>query len=1069
MALDSRLLLNRMSIMGYRNVDVMLLLDLKHFASSLAEIERLGGVTRRTDSNVGYARVEVPVVRLAQLLSLRSVEGYLVGGVLGHSGWDRDTPPEVTERAFRDMEVSPVVPLEKPPKATDLLLLPPNRAIEPGYNAEEETGLGQWLSQHPTFDGRGTIIALVENAQPDFGHAVSARALNLEGQEIPKLAGIVNSTAPEFEDLTRVELDADLTVNATLSYRLGNHTYVLPRPGHFRLGVFDVNAGGNLIQRFGVIRDEVTHEIRVDTDGDRDFRDEKPMAGVEHYADVGRLKITQPRSAEIAFVVGQGSRQTVHVYLGRHSHQTMTYSVAAGGHNAERLAYGVAPGARVVLSKSVGIGFRTAEFFEAYLEVARRKDVDVISDSSGLRLSTDGAHEFAGIFFDRLFAFYGKPIVTSAGNASKQFMATRSSASPLVVGGSLGPATFAALYGGTTLSRPIVHPWTSSGPAFDGALKPDVLAPMNRIAADICGKGSVIIPRNTPQWRLPPCYMVSGGTSSASPYTGGILALLISAARQEGVPFTAASLIRALRFSAEYLPDAPSFQQGNGILDINAAWELLKKPFDDPMITSSAPNVQSMEIYTRGVSRGPGLFERDGWSVGMSGRREMILRREAGGSQTRVFKLSWTGNDGTFGTIESIDLPLAKDAKVPIDIRVATSGAHSAILNVHDAASGVLVYRTQATVIAPEQFKTPDDTLHISNTLKPLTAQNHFIHIPEGSDALHLTIEVLSGAVEIQFVPSHGLADAYEDKRNRLPKWIEQTAGKGRYTVTFPRPVPGNFNVLVRNHSLVHEKDLARISSEDSEYVITATLLSASLSAKSGPSRTTILQMQNLAATIRDPQLESSTGTRRIRHGKLPATGLPQLFETMVPPGATSLRLSAKTEGNTTTGIELYLYDCTLDDCFSQDFTIPASSSQQIVVRKPRPGRWIAAVNAAPSFGATGSFVLEEILTAETIRRPLTQGSAWPSGTTRTETIEVRRPQAAAAQEKSRVLANNALPSDTQRVAIYDIIDAAAERDELEAPGISEADFAKLSTRPVALGSATVILPRNEQTAGRAQ
>ncbi len=1062
MSLDSRLLLNRMSIMGHRTIDVMLLLDQHEFASGLAAIQRLGGIARRTDSAIGYARVDIPIEHITRLLALKYLQAYLVGGKLGQRGWDRDTPPEFTERIFRDREVSPVVPLEKPVKGQELPLLPSSRAKEQGYNAEEETGLGSWLSHHATFDGRGTTIALVgESAQPDFGHAIFGSALTLEGQQVPKLAGIVNGVAPDFADLTRVELDETLTVSKTLSYRIGTQTYTLPRPGNFCFGLFNVNAGANLVQRFGVIRDNMTQEIWVDTDGDRDFRNEKVMADVERRPDVGRLKVTQPRRAEIAFVVGHGrSPRSVHIYLGRYAHQTLTYSVAAGSHNAEDLAYGVAPAARVVFTRSgSGSEARTAEFFEGYLEVASRGDVDVMSDSAGLRLSTDSAREFTGVFFDRLLAHYGKPIVSSAGNASKQFMATRSSASILTVGGSLGPATFAAMYGGMTLTHPIVHPWTSSGPAFDGALKPDVLAPMNRITADTCGDRSDNLPLNAPQWRLPSCYMMGGGTSSSSPYAGGVLALLISAAKQEGIPYTAGSLMRALRFSAQYLPDEPSFEQGNGIIDINAAWELLKKQFDDPKITSSAPNVQSRAIYTRAGSRGLGLFERDGWFVGVSDRRQMILRREAGGSQARAYRLSWTGNDDTFRTLESIELPLAKDVAIPIDIQIRTPGVHSAILNVHDAVSGDLVYRTQATIIAPERFRSGDNTLRISNTIKPLTARNHFINVPEATVALHITIEVRSGALEMQFVPSHGLADAYEQHRNRMPRWIEQTAGKGRYTVTFPRPVSGNFNILISNHSLVHEQHRARATSEDSEYVITATLLQATLTAQPQSDGTTTLQMQKLTATIRDPQPESSAGTRRIRHGKLPTTGLPQLFETIVPRGTTSLRLTARVDAKTRTGIELYLYDCTLDDCFSHDFTIPAAANQQIIVRKPRPGRWIAAVNAAPAFGATGGFVLDEILTTETTRRPLTQGGKWLSGTKRAEIIEARRDAPGATQAKSVAPASSVSPSDTERVALYDIVDAAAERDELEAPGISQADLEKLATRPVALGTAIIRLP----------
>src|SRR5206468_11296079 len=111
-------------------------------------------------------------------------------------------------------------------------------------------------------------------------------------------------------------------------------------------------------------------------------------------------------------------------------------------------------------------------------------------------------------------------------------------------------------YGGGTLDHLIIDPVGGAGPSVDGALKPDFLAPTHRIAADLpWNTASDPLPKNAPAARLPPGYMISCCTSATSPYAAGVAALLISAAKQEHVPYTLESLGRALRMGARFLPD----------------------------------------------------------------------------------------------------------------------------------------------------------------------------------------------------------------------------------------------------------------------------------------------------------------------------------------------------------------------------------------------------------------------------------------------------------------------------------------------------------------------------------
>src|SRR5206468_208573 len=146
----------------------------------------------------------------------------------------------------------------------DLPPLSVEASRESGFTADEDAGVGRWMTEHPTFDGRGVTIALLESAQPVFTDPTLRSAKALDGRDIPKIAGILNGLAPDMPDDTRVILDTEVSVAGSWC-RIGPRTYALPHAGTYRFGLFRVPAGANVIHEFGVIEDLATHEIRVDS------------------------------------------------------------------------------------------------------------------------------------------------------------------------------------------------------------------------------------------------------------------------------------------------------------------------------------------------------------------------------------------------------------------------------------------------------------------------------------------------------------------------------------------------------------------------------------------------------------------------------------------------------------------------------------------------------------------------------------------------------------------------------------------------------------------------------------
>ena len=180
-----------------------------------------------------------------------------------------------------------------------------------------------------------------------------------------------------------------------------------------------------------------------------------------------------------------------------------------------------------------------------------------------------------------------------------------------------------------------LHYFSSRGPREDGGFKPDAVAPGAAIST-------------TPLWMqvpglqhvpaLPPGYTLANGTSMAAPQATGLGALLVSAAQQTGVQHQPAQLRQALMSSATYLtePDpgvGPRFQaydQGVGLLNVNAAWSLLNQKISPVTITGSVEvnTVLSDLLATPGV--GAGIYDREGVAAGVAYTRTYTFRRADG-------------------------------------------------------------------------------------------------------------------------------------------------------------------------------------------------------------------------------------------------------------------------------------------------------------------------------------------------------------------------------------------------------------------------------------------------------
>jgi hypothetical protein len=321
---------------------------------------------------------------------------------------------------------------------------------------------------------------------------------------------------------------------------------------------------------------------------------------------------------------------------------------------------------------------------------AKQAGVDVINMSIGGLPSLNDGNNTRAVLYNRLIDESKVEMFLSAGNS---YAGINSVGDPSVatdamsVGAYVHADTWFDNYGAVAVKADGLFPFSSRGPSEAGALKPQIIAPGSAVSC---------VPAWAPNFPLvgplPIGYDMFNGTSMAAPQAAGAAALLISAAKQNNAQFKPDQLRQAINSSARYIAGYGAYEQGNGLIQVPAAWDLLKTNIKTVGITSVAPVDTVLKGFLATPGFGTGIYEREGWAPGSSGSRNIVFTRTTGGSKPVTYNLSWLGNDGTFSSAGSVALGLNNAASVAVNINAATPGAHSAILRLDDPSTTGIDY-----------------------------------------------------------------------------------------------------------------------------------------------------------------------------------------------------------------------------------------------------------------------------------------------------------------------------------------------------------------------------------------
>ncbi|MEV4417311.1 S8 family serine peptidase [Catellatospora sp. NPDC049609] len=783
---------------GKKKVTTMLAVAPGEFDAARKAVEAAGGTVAAAQPKVGYLRAGIPTGAVDAVAQQTSVLAVDLDEEIRLA--DPVPAPEGRRKGGTAKAPGPKTPAANP------------------YLPTHETGAVGFVAEHPAWDGRGVTIGILDSGV-DLDHP--ALATTTTGER--KIVDWVTATDPLTEgDGTWVELTDTVTASPafTVGWREG---YTAPASGEFRFGTFyeyatvgpndvngDVNRNGTPWDAFDVLLRPSDRAIWVDTDADRDFSDETLLRPYREQQVAGRFGTDDPDTAvnesmpftvehrlgvDLAPAGREGTADFVNIGLVESAHGTHVAGIAAGRGLFGGKMNGAAPGAKIVSSRACtwSGGCTAVALTEGMIDLVVNRGVDVVNMSiGGLPALNDGANVRTHLY-NTLIAEYGVQLFLSAGNSGPGLNTIGDPAvasDAIAVGASVSADTWAADYGSEVKTRMGIFAFSSRGPREDGGFKPDLVAPGAAVSTTPTWLPGAPVPGVG--YQLPPGYSMFNGTSMASPQAAGGAALLLSAAKATGVDAAPAKLRAAVSGSARFLSGVAAHEQGNGLLDVAAAWRALAKGgLATSTYTIDAPVCTPISAYLPTPHRGAGLYHRCPGAP--SPRQEVVVTRTSGPATAELHRISWRGDGGTFRTAQdTVRLPLNEPVRVPVWVRADGNGVHSAIMELDDPATPGVDARMMATVATADELAAPSYTRTHSGRVDRAQAESYLVTVPEDAGVLQVKLDGVDAGDRVRFTAQHPYGVPAEQGC-----YTNLDEGCNPHVRSFRDPAPGVWEITV--------------------------------------------------------------------------------------------------------------------------------------------------------------------------------------------------------------------------------------------------------------------------------
>jgi len=604
----------------------------------------------------------------------------------------------------------------------------PQPAVDPavaymlGLMPLKSTGVDVFRVLHPTYDGRGVLIAILDSGvDPGVPGLIATSTGAPKVIELRDFSGEGRVSLAAFPAPTEAELKGAGRIGrlttATTWYRGAFRELPLGRPP-----AGDVNGNGRNTDVFPVVVVKATDGwvAFLDTNLDGSFEDEMPL----HDYRQGREMIALGKKplTIVANFSESDSAPVLDLFFDTSGHGTHVAGIAAGYNLFDVAGFnGVAPGAQIIGLKIAnnarggvtvhGSMMRAIDYAARY--AAQRNLPLVLNMSFGVGNEHEGRAVIDSIVDAFLLTHPEAVFAISAGNDGPGLstLGFPGSADLALSVGASYPGVFAAApHPGVPAARDVLGWFSSRG----GELaKPDIVTPGVAFSS-------------VPRWDIG--NEIKGGTSMSSPHAAGLAACLVSALAQEGRRAAATDIAQALRMSARPFNGARFIDEGAGVPALEPAYQWLEGGHQG-------------SIYNVHASTGvTAAFRRNGFA-GPQDSVETFTVRHVAGLRAAEFVLradvAWLRVD------DSVDAgPRTTQIAVTYDQSAVTApGVYVGTVtarNPRDIVAGPL-FTLVNTVIVPTDLTTKV-LFDERRLVGPGAVQRYFLRVPQDNATLRATV-----------------------------------------------------------------------------------------------------------------------------------------------------------------------------------------------------------------------------------------------------------------------------------------------------------------------------------------
>jgi subtilisin family serine protease len=620
----------------------------------------------------------------------------------------------------------------------------------------KSTGVAEFLSQHPKYDGRGTIVFIFDTGV-DMGidglkktstgetKVIDVQDFTGEGDVKYYEADIDDEDGKQYfenedHNIKVYGVDSLSLKSKSGDYFIGSLNEELWKNSGSR--VKDLNGNGTTNDSFDfIVFDAGDNDwvLYIDKNDNGTLADEKPIRNYKVNRDY--FVINNEEKGLTMFTFGINifpTENKVSFFFDDGGHGTHCAGIATGYHIGGTDLNGVAPGANVIALKLGNNNFAggatvTESMRNCFLyadKVSKEQEKPcVINMSFGIGSEIEGRSVMEK-FIDSLVAKnHYLYICNSNGNEGPGISTTglpASSPSLFSSGAILAKEVGHNLYA-TVQDRDQLTYFSSRG---GEVMKPDVASP---------GASVSTVPNFMHADRM-------WGTSMASPYSTGVMALLLSAMRQEypDVKIPSLVLYNAIREGAKQLPNYDRVDQGAGEINVINAYNILKKYIKQGILKSFETYTTKAFAETMPDETSQALYIRNGNYITKYDKFSFRIKRNNFINNKKFYRTYRIKSD--------------KDWLIPLQRKVHFRNSQPATVNVRFDKSKmkqpgmyngtITAYRTDgtnlpeiqmmATVVFPYEF-TPENNYKQewkNVTVAPGELHRYFINVPAGATSM---------------------------------------------------------------------------------------------------------------------------------------------------------------------------------------------------------------------------------------------------------------------------------------------------------------------------------------------